>query len=101
MRVVRFAFRDVDLAAVRHDPLVWRDADEGVAAHLLAALDRLQQKALALLPGRAQKGRDRRFQVGGQRAADGNKRVFPGERQELLAAGLDEAFRGLHRVQCN
>ena len=36
----------------------------------------------------AQEGRDRRFEVGGEGAADGNKRVLPGERQELLAAGL-------------
>ena len=76
-------------------------ADEGVAADLLASLDRLQQKALVLLPGRAQKCRDRRFQVGGQRAADGHQGVFPGKRQELLAAGLDETFGELHRVQCN
>jgi hypothetical protein len=64
-------------------------ADEGVAAHLLAVLHRLQHESTPLRPGGAQKGRDRRFQVGGQRAADGNKRVLFGERQELLAAGLD------------
>jgi glutamate dehydrogenase (NAD(P)+) len=65
------ALGDGDLAPARHDALERREADEGVAAHLLAALDRLEQKALALRPGRAQKGRDRRFQVGRQRAADG------------------------------
>ena len=82
------ALGDGDLAAARHDALERREADEGVAAHLLAALNRLQQKALALRPRRAQKGRDRRFQVGHERAADGNKRVRPGEGQELFAAWL-------------
>ncbi len=72
----------------RHDALERREADEGVAAHLLAALDRFQQKALALRPRRAQKGRDRRFQVGHERAANGHERVRPGQGQELLAAGL-------------
>ena len=83
------AFGDGDLAAAGHDALEGREADEGVAAHLLAALDRLQQKALALRPGRAQKGRDRGFEVGGEGAADGHQGVLFGERQELFAAGLD------------
>ena len=65
-------------------------ADEGVAAHLLAALHRLQQKALAFLPRGPQKSRDRRFKIGSQGAAEGHKRVFFGERQELFAAGLEE-----------
>ena len=42
------------------------EPDKGVAAHLLAALHRLQQKALPLRPRRAQKRRDRRLQVGRQ-----------------------------------
>ena len=95
------AFGDGDLAAPRHDALEGLEADEGVAAHLLAVLHRFQHEALALRPGGAQKGRDRRFQVGGQGAADGNKRVLFGERQELLAAGLDGMGRGFHRDQCN
>ncbi len=89
------AFGDGDLAPPRHDALEGLEADEGVAAHLLAVLHRFEQETLPLRPGGAQKGRDRRLQVGGQRAADGNKRVLLGERQELLAAGLDgmeEAF---------
>ena len=87
--MVLLAFGDGDIASARHDALVRIQADEGVAAHLLAALDRLQQKALALLPRRAQESRNRRLQIGGQGAADGHKRVLFGERQELLAAGLD------------
>ena len=81
------ALGDGDLAPPRHDALERREPDEGVTAHLLAALHRFQQKALALRPRRAQKGRDRRFQVGHQGAADGNERMRPGERQKLLAAG--------------
>ena len=83
------ALGDGDVAAARHNALERREADEGVAAHLLAAFDRFQQKALALRPRRAQKGRNRRFEVGRQRAANGDERVRPGERQKLLAAGLD------------
>ena len=83
------AFGDGDLAAARDDALEGRETDEGVAAHLLAALDRLEQKALALRPGGAQKGRDRGFEVGGQGAADGHQGVLFGERQKLLAGGLD------------
>ena len=84
-----FAFGDGDLAAARHDALEGLEADEGVAAHLLAVLHRFEHEALALRPGRAQKGRDGRFEVGRQNAADGNKRVLASEREELLAAGLD------------
>ena len=92
------ALGDGNLAAARHDALEGREADEGVAAHLLAVLHRLQHEALALRPGGAQKGRDRRLQVGGERAADGNKRVLFGERQELLAAGLDGLGGGFHKL---
>ena len=94
-----FAFRDLNLPPARHDPLVRIHADERVAAHLLPALHRLQQKALALLPRRAQKCRYRRFQIGRQRAANRHQRVLPGKRQELLAAGMDKSFGGLHKVQ--
>jgi hypothetical protein len=55
------AFGDGDRAPPRHDPLEGLDADKGVAAHLLAAFDGLEQKALALRPRRAQKCGDRRF----------------------------------------
>ena len=84
-----FAFGDGDLAAAGHDALERREADEGVTADLLAVFDRLQQEALALRPGRAQEGRDRRFEVGRQGAADGDEGVLFGEGQELFAAGLD------------
>ncbi len=42
------ALGDGDVAAARHDALERREADEGIAAHLLAALDGFQEKALAL-----------------------------------------------------
>ncbi len=84
------AFGDVDLLTARHDALVGIEPDEGVAAHLFAILHRLQQKAFALLPSRAQKGRNRCLKIGRERAEDGDKRVFFGERQKILAAGLDE-----------
>ena len=90
MRVVRPAFGDVDLLAAGDDALVGIKPDERVAADLLAALDRLQQKALALMPRRAQKCRDRSLQIGRERAVDGDERVLFGERQKFLAAGLDE-----------
>ena len=82
------ALGDGDFAAARHNALEGREADEGVTAHLLAALDRFQEKALALRPGRAQEGRNRGFQVGHERAANGDERVRPGQSQELLARGV-------------
>ena len=90
------AFGDGDLAPARHNALERREADEGVAAHLLAAFNRFQQKALALRPRRAQKGRDRRFQVGHQGAANGHKGVRPGEGQKFFAAGLGGSRCGFH-----
>ena len=90
------ALGDGDFAAARHDALERREADEGVAAHLLAALDRFQEKALALAPGGAQEGRNRGFEVGHERAANGDERVRPGQSQELLARGLGGAGRGFH-----
>ena len=81
------AFGDGDLAAARDDALEGREADEGVAADLLAAFDRLQQEALALRPGRAQEGRDRGFEVGGQGAADGDEGVGAGQLQESMRLG--------------
>ena len=53
------------------------------------------------LPARAQKRRYWSFQIGRQDAANGDERVFLREREELLAAGLNEAFGRLHRLQCN
>ncbi len=82
------ALRDGNLAAARHDPLKRGEPNEGITAHLLAALDRFQKKALPLPPGRAQECRNRSFQVGHQRAVNGNQRVRSGESQKLLAAGM-------------
>jgi hypothetical protein len=39
------ALGDGDLAPARHNALERREADEGVAAHLLAALNRFQQES--------------------------------------------------------
>jgi hypothetical protein len=58
------AFSDGDFASAGDDALEGREADEGVAAHLLAAFDRFEQKALALRPGGAEEGGDRGFEVG-------------------------------------
>ncbi len=85
------AFGDGDLAAARDDALEGREADEGVAAHLFAALDGLEEEALALAPGGAQKGRNRGFEVGHKGAADGDQGVRPAESQELLARGMGGA----------
>ena len=49
------ALGDGDLAPAGHDAFERREADEGVATHLLAALNRFEQKAFVLRPGRAQK----------------------------------------------
>jgi len=84
------AFGDVDLLTARDDALVGIESDEGVAAHLFTILDRLQQKAFALLPRGAQKGRDWSLKVGRKRAVDGDERVLFGERQKILEAGLDD-----------
>ena len=92
------AFCDRDLTAARDDPLERSKPYEGVAPHLLAVLDRLQHEAFALRPRSAQKRRDRRFQVGRQRTADGNKRVLFGEREKLFAAGLDGLRRRFHSL---
>jgi len=94
-------FGDVDLLAAGDDALVRIKPDEGVASHLFATLDRLQQKAFALLPCGAQKCRYRSFEVGRERAVNRNKRVLFGERQKFLAAGLDETRGRLHSNQCN
>ncbi len=72
------AFGDGNLAAARDDALEGREADEGVAAKLLAALDGLEKEALALAPSGAQEGRNRGFEVGHEDAADGNEGVRPG-----------------------
>ena len=93
-----FAFGDGDLAAARDDALEGRKADEGVTAHLLAVLDRFEHEALALRPSGAQKGRDRRFEVRREDAADGDERVLLGEREKFFAAGLDGICGSFHTL---
>ena len=70
------AFSDAELATAGDDALVGLNADEGVAANLLAAFNRFQQKTLALWPGSAQEGRDRGLEVSSQAAADGDESVI-------------------------
>ncbi len=55
------AFRNGDLVAAGDDTLVGREADEGIAAYLVAAFDGFEQEALGLLPGGAQEGGDGGF----------------------------------------
>jgi hypothetical protein len=87
-----------DLASARYDPLERRKPYKGVTANLLAALYRLEQKALALRPRRPQKGRNRCFKVCHQGAANGDERVRSGKRQKVVAAGLGCMGRGLHSL---
>ena len=82
----------------RHDPLERREADEGVAAHLLAALDRFQQKALrAPATPRAERPRPA---FPGRPSGCGRREqaCAPGERQELLAAGQSGTGRRFHSL---
>ena len=65
------------------DLLVRLDADEGIAAHVLAALDGLEQEGFGLVVGDAEEGRDGGFQVGGDGAVDGHQGVFAAEAKEL------------------
>ena len=95
------ALGDGEVAAASDDALVGMNADEGVAAHLLAVFDRLQQKALALSPGRAEESRNRGFQVGRERAVDRNEGVVLRQSEELFAAGLAGLRVGFHMRQCN
>ncbi len=95
------AFGDGNVAASGYDSLVGCETDEGVAAHLLAALDRLQQKAFALCPRRAQKCGHGRLQVRRHCLANGHQRVLFGERKKLFTSGLNEIGGGFHRLQFN
>jgi hypothetical protein len=90
------AFSDGDFAPASDDALEGGEADEGVAADLLAALDRLEEETLALRPGGAEEGGNRGFEIGRQRAAYGNEGVLFGEREKLFAAGLDGMGGGFH-----
>ncbi len=92
------AFGDGDLAAARDDALEGRKADEGVTSDLFAVLDRFEHEAFALRPSGAQKGRDRRFEVRRENAADGDKRVLLGEHEKFFAAGLDGICGSFHTL---
>ncbi len=90
------AFGHGDAAPASHNALEGSEADERIAAHLLAAFDRFQQKALTLCPRRAQESRDRCFEVGQQGPAHGHKGMCPCQAQKLFAAGLSGALAGFH-----
>ena len=77
------ALFDGDRRSARDDLLVRLDADEGIAADVLAALDRFEQKRLGLVGGDAQEGRDGRLEVRRDGAVDGDERVLVREAPEL------------------
>ena len=80
-----------DGGAVRGDLLVGLDADEGVAAYMLAALDGLKQEGLRL---RLAVGLLRDAQEGGDRVSRSAVRVL--YRLSRAALGLARAVQGRH-----
>jgi hypothetical protein len=62
-------------------------ADEGVAAHLLPLLHRLQQKGGAVI-AQLQIDRHRRLQVGRQLAVDRDQIALPGQGANLIESGF-------------
>ena len=83
------AFGDGDFAAARDDALEGGESDEGVTAHLFAALDGFEEEALALAPGGAQEGRNRSFEVSHERAANRHESVRSGQFTKLFEAGMN------------
>ena len=81
------AFVHRNRCPARDDFFVRLDADEGVAAHVLAALNRFQQEGLRLAVRDAQEGRDGRLQVRRQRAIDGNQRMLAAQLDEISGRG--------------
>ena len=90
-------FLDADGRPAGDDLLVRLDADESVPANMLAALDGFQQEGLGLLGGDAQEGGDRRLQVRGDGAVDGDERMLTGEAGEFAGGGRGWG-RGGHGV---
>ena len=78
---------DLERAAPGDDGAIGPNADEGVAPDLLAALNRLEQKALRLVGGQAQEGGHRGFKVGRQGEVERYQGVVLRQPQELRAAG--------------
>ena len=68
-------------------------AQESVAADLLAAFDRLQQKRVFLLGSQAQESPDRRQQIGAQSFRHRDERGVTAELQEAFVVGS-------HHVMC-
>ena len=62
-------------------------AHEGVAADVLAALDRLEQEGVRLVGGDGQEGGDRRHQVGHDGFRHRDQRGFAGEAREFFVVG--------------
>ena len=62
-------------------------ADKGVAANVLAALDRFAEEGLALAANLAV-GRERRFQIGQDAARDRNQVALAGQLQEFILSWI-------------
>ena len=62
-------------AVARDHALVGADADEGVAADVLAAFDGFEEEGFGFSGGDAEESGDGGFEVGGDDAVDGDERV--------------------------
>ncbi len=65
------------------DGAIRPDADKGIATHFFAAFHGFQEKGLWFLGGQAQKGGNRGFEVGRERAVNRNQAVGRRQPQEF------------------
>ena len=77
----------VMLLSARDHLLIGLDADEGIAADVLAAFDRFEQEGFGLLGGDAEEGGDGRLEVGGDGSVDRDQRVLAAELEEVGGGG--------------
>jgi hypothetical protein len=70
----------------RIDGTTWK-IDDRIAADLLAALDRLEKKAVGAPVGELEHGRDRRLQIGDERRPHQHRPAVVLRAPELLDAG--------------
>ena len=95
------ALGDGDLAAAGDDALIGIEADEGVAAYLFAVFDGFKEEALGGLPGGAEEGGDRSFEVSDEGTEDGDEGVILRESEEVFAGGLECVLVGHLRASVN